>query len=239
MGKAMGIYQAWAEERGRLAQSLGRGALGGSYADGAIILCAAIGAMASLLWKPSSGTDAKRFVEIVTRFRTGGPDTTRVSAPLLAAEFPQLRHGLGVCEMPLCLTGHMDKTEADVRSMCAAANNSDGEKAVRRYSYANLLYKQVRCGFIHEYRPGVSATDGDELKGIAGVECDEISYVNMLEKVGNMPVTKRLIHFPLKWISAVVLAVAAGIDDERSKQSKIPRENLGLAKPDAWWIDGG
>ena len=235
----MGIYQAWAEERGSLAQSLGRGALGGSYADGAIILCAAIGAMASLLWKPSSGTDAKRFVEIVTRFRTGSPDTTRVSAPLLAADFPQLRDGLGVSEKSLYLRGHMDKTEADMRTMCAAANIPDGEKAVRRYSYANLLYKQVRCSFIHEYQPGKSATEGDGLRGIAGVEDNEISYVNMLEEDDSVPVTKRLIHFPLKWISAVVLAVAAGIDDERSKQDKTTLKNLGLPIPDAWWIDGG
>jgi hypothetical protein len=235
----MGIYQAWAKERSSLAQSLGRGELGGSYADGAIILCAAISAMASLLWEPSSKKDAKRFVEIVTRFRTGGPDTTRVSAPLLAAEFPQLRHGLGVSEKSFYLTGRMDKMEAEVRTMCAAANIPDAEKAVRRYSYASLLYKQVRCGFIHEYQPGKGATEGDGLRGIAGVEGDEISYVNMLEEDDGVLVVKRLIHFPLGWISAVLLAVAAGIDDERSRQEKTSYGNLGLSIPNAWWVDGG
>ena len=235
----MGIYQAWAKERGSLAQSLGRGALGGSYADGAIILCAAIGAMASLLWRPSLGTDAKRFVEIATRFRTGGPDTTRVSAPLLAARFPQLRNSLGVSEKSLYLTGHMDKMASDVRAMCAVTNISDGEKALRRYSYASLLYKQVRCGFIHEYQPGKSATEHDGLRVIGGVKGNEISYVNMLEEDDGLLVDKRLIHFPLEWMSAVVLAVAVGIDGERSRQDKTPYENLGLAIPDTWWVDRG
>ncbi len=238
MERILRTFQAWAKERGSLAQSLGRGALGGSYADGAIILCAAIGAMASLLWKPSFGTDAKRFVEIVTRFRTGGPDTTQVSAPLLATEFPQLRHGLGVGEKPLYLTGQTDKMEADVRAMCIATNIPNGKKAVRRYSYASLLYKQVRCGFIHEYQPGENTTERDGLRKFAGVKDDEISYVNMREEEFGILIDKRLIHFPLEWITAVALAVAAGIDDERSRRDETSYKNIGLAIPEAWWIDG-
>ncbi len=133
----------------------------------------------------------------------------------------------------------MDRLEADVREMCAAANIPDCEKAIRRYSYASLLYKQVRCGFVHEYRPGENAAEGDGLRGIAGLEGDEISYVNILEEHDGVLAAKRLIHFPLEWISAVVLAVATGIEDERSRQDKPAYENLGLAIPDAWWVDGG
>ena len=236
----MGVFQEWAEERGSLAQSLGRGALGGSYADGAIILCAAIGAMASLLWQPTtSRADAKRFVEIVTRFRKGGPDTTRVSAVLFAADFPELRHHFELLsEEPICLTGCADKTEAEVGSMCDAANTPHGEQTIRRYSYANLLYKQVRCSFIHEYRPGKDATSYDPLGIFDCLDGDDISYVNRSESHDGL-VSKRLIHFPLKWINAVVLAVAAGVDLERSNQNETSSDNFGLAIPDAWWIDGG
>lgn len=235
----MDFYRTWAEERGRLARSLGQGDLGGSYADGAIILCAAISAMSSLLWEPTERTDRKRFIEIVARLCSGGPDTTRVSASLLAVEFPQLGKHLGISEKSLYLTGGKDKTEAEAISICGTAGVSDCTRSVRRYSYASLLYEQVRCGFIHEYKPGKQATGADALRGIAGVRSNHISYVNSLTEENNLMVARRLIHFPLEWISEVALAVATAMDGECSRQSKYPSDNLGLKVPTRWWSEGG
>jgi len=228
-------YQTWLENQRRMAQSLESGALGGAYADGAIILCSALGAMSSLLWKPSRNTDRKRFIEIVARCSAGGPDATRISAVLLAEAHPEL----GRIEHSRYLWGRDDKTEAEAIAMTTAAGIADCKKQVRRYSYATLLYEQVRCGFIHEYQPGKSATDVDQLRVIAKVAKNEISYANKLVQVNGNPVTRRLIHFPLEWISEVALAVASGMDDECSRQNKHPLENIGLAIPQSWWSEGG
>ena len=230
-------YRTWVEQKTDLAKALGKGALGGSYAEGAIILCATISAMSSLLWLPSKRTDGYRFTEIVTRFRPDGLDPTRVSAPLLAQEFPRLRQDLRISTISFHLTEDADKSEAEALEICTTAGLPDRKKTIRRFSYASLLYQQVRCAFIHEYQPGTNATDGDALREIAGVGTSRISYVNRMPDTGSSA-HKRVIHFPLEWISAVAQAVASGMDRECAKQSKGISENLGLAIPNSWWSEG-
>jgi hypothetical protein len=227
-------YRAWVEWKSDLAQALGKGALGGSYAEAAIILCATISAMSSFLWRPSKGTDRNRFVEIVTRFSDNDLDPTRVSAPLLADKFPQLRQGLRISTKSFYFTENTDKSEAEVLAICTAANLPDCKRTIRRYSYASLLYEQVRCGFAHEYRPGAKATEGDALRGILNVPINRISYVNQMPDTGSTAV-RRAIHFPLEWIGAAAQALASGMDRECAMQNKPIFENLGLAIPHVWW----
>lgn len=162
-------YHAWVRQKNNLAQSIGKGDLGGSYAEGAIILCAIISAMSSFLWTPSKGHDGDRFVEIITRFPPHNLDPTRVSAPLLAAAFPQLQQDLGISKMAFYLTEDCDKSEAEALRICEAARLRECKRTIRQYSYVNLLYEQVRCGFSHEYRGGKKSTDGDTLRKRAGV----------------------------------------------------------------------
>jgi hypothetical protein len=233
-------YQTWVENQSRMAQALESGALGGSYADGAIILTSAIGAMSSLLWRPAKGTDRKRFIEIVVRFCSEGPDTTRISSALFAEAHPQLAHALGITDKALYMSGRNDKTESDVMAICTAAESEGCQKTnVRRYAYATLLYEQVRCSFIHEYRPGEKATEIDHFRGIAGNPKDEISYANTLFEHNGCLVGRRLIHFPLEWITAVAVAVARSMDDQCSMANAHPLQNLGLPIPQCWWSEGG
>ena len=121
-------YRTWVEQKCDLAQALGKGELGGSYADGAIILCATISAMSSLLWLPCKGTDRYRFTEIVARVPRNGLDPTRVSAPLLAQDFPLLRQALQISEISWCLTEAADKSEAEALGICTAASLPDCKK---------------------------------------------------------------------------------------------------------------
>jgi hypothetical protein len=232
-------YRAWVKNQSGMARALELGALGGSYAEGAIILCSAISAMSSLLWIPSERTDKKRFTELVVHNSVGGPDTTRVSAPLFAKAYPQLSRALGVSEKSFYMTGRNDMKEPEVIAAATAAGIAVTKQQVRRYSYSLLLYEQVRCGFVHEYQPGKSATDADQLREIAGVATNEISYANTLVQETGDWISERLIHFPLGWISEVALAVAATMDDECTRQSKHPLENLGLPLPNSWWSEGG
>jgi hypothetical protein len=233
-------YQTWVEKQSRMAQALESGELGGAYCDGAIILTSAIGAMSSLLWRPAKGTDRKRFIEIVVRFCSGGPDTTRISSALFAEAHPQLAQALGITDKALYMSGRNDKTEADVMAICTAAGSEGCQKTnVRRYAYATLLYEQVRCSFIHEYRPGDKATELDQLRSIAGTAKHEISYANTLFEQNNSLVRRRLVHFPLEWIKAVAVAVACTMDDQCSMANAHPFQNLGLAIPQSWWSEGG
>jgi hypothetical protein len=230
-------YRSWAEQKCELAKALDKGALGGSYAEAAIILCATISAMSSLLWLPSRRTDRHRFLEIVTRFGSNNPDPTRVSAPLLADEFPQLKPGLQISGKSYYLTGEADKSEAEAVVICTAANLSDCKRNIRRYSYVSLLYEQVRCGFVHEYRPGSKATEGDAMREIFGVDSNCISYVNQIPDPGALA-TRLVIHFPLEWIGAVARSVASGMDRQCAMHSTPIFENLGLAIPHRWWSMG-
>jgi hypothetical protein len=194
--------------------------------------------MSSLLWLSSRGTDGHRFVEIVTRFPPDGLDPTRVSAPLLAEDFPQLRQDLGISTKSFRLTEDADKSEAEALGICVAANLPECKRTVRRYSYASLLYEQVRCGFAHEYRLGKKATDSDALRGIAGVGSRRVSYVNQMPDTGD-PITLRVIHFPLEWLSTAAEAVASGMDREYAAHSQPIFESLGLPIPHVWWRNGG
>jgi hypothetical protein len=117
-------YQTWIEKQCHMAQSLESGSLGGTYADGAIILCSALGAMSFLRWRPTPKTDRKRFIEIVARCRAGGPDATRISTVLLAEEhsaFGRIEHSRYLWEQD-------DKTEAEAIAIATAAGITDCTK---------------------------------------------------------------------------------------------------------------
>ena len=194
--------------------------------------------MSCLLWARSRNTDKKRFIEIVARFGGGVPDSTRVSGVLLAEAVPQLRQQLGIAEKALHLSERNDKTEAEAISICTAAGIQDFKKRVRRYSYASLLYEEVRCGFAHEYKPGERAADGDQLRTLARVPSREISYTNALVIENAIPVTRRRIYFPLERISEIALAVADGMDNECANLNANPFDNLRVSIPTPWWSEG-
>lgn len=229
-------YTSWIEEKSELAHVLAKGSCGGTYADGAIILCTAISAMSSVMWVRKTGTDRKRFIEIVTKFPRPGFDPTTVSAPLLAQdkEYNWLRQRLGISDKALRYTGANDKSEDEIIKLCATIIGADNKKIrFRKYSYACLLYEHIRCGFIHTYRPTESATSGDALDEIFDHGTSNVTYVNYLESQG-----MRKIYFPLDWISEVAKNVAAGLDDECQQHGKFLGDNLDLAIPGTWWIDG-
>ena len=64
----------------------------------------------------------------------------------------------------------VDKSEKEVMDICQTLSLEE----VRQHSYANLLYKEVRSGYVHEYRPGNRA-DSSPMTGNPNVQ---VSYVN-------------------------------------------------------------
>jgi len=229
-------YSEWVEGQIKLANALASGSCGGTYADGAIILCTTISAMTSLMWIEKDKTDRKRFIEILVRFSQDVYDTTKVAIPIMAQDQQDcdLWHKkLKVSHKAFCYTGRDDKPETEIISLCGHLDVRECKKFVRKYSYACLLYEQVRCGFVHTYRPGAFATEGDVLASLFDRGNAGISYVNYLASEG-----MRKIFFPLGWVSEVVKNVAAGMDRECAHIGKSFPENLDLPVPTIWWIEG-
>jgi hypothetical protein len=224
-------YSSWIAQKSTTAQALGGGCCGGSYAEGAIILCVAISAMAAVWW-PGKEIDKKRFIEIITKFRTSEFDPTMVSVSLLAEKSDVWRQKLQISNKHWYLTGKDDETDTCVLNLCPGSL----KKYVREYSYASLLYCQIRCNFVHKYRIGERAVEGDQVRSVFNVNDSEISYVNPFDN-GNLP-PKRLIHFPLEWIGGLAANIARELDAECVQQNKQIFEDLALTRPDPWWIDG-
>jgi hypothetical protein len=113
----------------------------------------------------------------------------------------------------------VDKPEQDIFSVCPDLVLHK----IRRYSYANLLYEEIRCG-THEYGPGERAHSWSVGARVADTTT---TYVNMLSDCYQRT---RLIHFYIGWIADVVAEIARSLD----KQAQL----LPLGKPEKWWIDG-
>jgi hypothetical protein len=230
----MSTYLEWIKERSELAYALSKGSCGGTLADGVIIMCTSICSMASLLWIDSKErVDRKRFVEVVTQFSDQSRNTKLISVPLLAQGEVNWRRWLNVSEVAFRYTEANDKTENEIAALCGPSLPTDYKKTIRRYSYANILYQDIRSGFVHTYGPTDRAATDDPLKRIFDRGGTQISYVNRLHAT-NM----RQIHFPLEWIAAVATNVASGMDAACVRNVKHIGENMGLKRPSLWWIDG-
>jgi hypothetical protein len=98
-------------------------------------------------------------------------------------------------------------------------------KGIRKFSYACLLYEEVRSAYAHEYKPGAKADSWPMTMS----EGQSVSYVNRLLAAG-VPETGRLIHFHIAWLAKLAVDIARNIDTHRTT---LPRQI-----PASWWIDG-
>lgn len=148
-------YASWIADRDRLARELSGSTSPWRYADGIIPLCVSINAMASSLWIEETRNDRNRFIELVARFGGGdGVDPTTVSRPLLAQSKPAWRAAVPVSRINWALTGDDDLPETEIVPKHPDPAKADDlkRKEIRKFSYASLLYSEIRCGFIHTYR---------------------------------------------------------------------------------------
>jgi len=221
----------WANNKENIAYKLNSGECGGSYGDAVLILCAVLSALAAEVW-PGDGKDRKRFVELLKEFAPQNFETTKISIPLLIKslssagraddvtviqrEFPKSQQGN-------VLTGEDDKTEGDILRVCPALSSKD----LRKCSYANLLYKEVRSPYVHEYRPGKRA-DSRPMTQRPDVP---VSYVGWIDPDPNNRDRdpEQRIYFTVEWISRVATSIARAVDRAGS---------LPLPAPSQWWVDG-
>lgn len=215
----------WTAKKQKLALELSQGACGGSYGEAALILCAALSALAAEVW-PGTNIDRKRFVHFLKRFATPELSATSISVPILVASLrrkrkrgplKRLRQAYLNYDPSQVLTGRdVDKSEREIFSACPSLKR----KEVRECSYANLLYRELRSGYVHEYRPRGKTVSWPMTQDRNA----QVSYFNWVHD------PDRHIHFHVTWLSALVTTSAKAVDEISHR--------LPLRKPRRWWIDG-
>ncbi len=198
---------------------------GGSYGDVILIFTGVISTMAAERW-PGRGFDNKRFIELLVEF---APETRTISVPRLCNHL--LSHDLVAQAKQIWdypenefLMGEIlqgPDIDSSEKSIANSLTTPISPKAIRRYSYASLLYNDLRCSYSHEYKIG----DDAHAYKMTRSKNSCISYVNYHKEP--FP----FIHFDLNWLANVVRKCASVMVERQPDQlSVIPAE---------WWINGG
>jgi len=91
---------------------------------------------------------------------------------------------------------------------------------LRKHSYANLFYTEIRSYLFHEY------TTSDRAENFSMTQREAfVSYVNVSVK------PKRRIFFHFEPLKIIALNIAENFDNTA--------DSKGFEKPTKWWIDGG
>ena len=133
----------------------------------------------------------------------------RISVPLLighcrdagrAPEEVALRSRfLNYLPSQILTSGLIDCDESTIAGCCPGLPRSE----LRRFSYANVFYTDVRSALVHEYRFGSRV---DPMTMSEDAAPDEISYGNW------MGAADRHVHFPIEWVCGVAESVARTVD---------------------------
>jgi hypothetical protein len=216
---------AWANQRLAIVERLLSHDVDAGYPEAVLIIGAVISALAAERW-PGNGIDHTRFVELLVA--AAPADLTRISIPLLVDRLRKkgrealaraISSQLRVTEKALVLCDRdIDRGESDVMRACPQIGSPD----VRRHSYANLIYTELRSPYVHEYRSGSRADSIPMTSSNA-----QVSYVNRInEKAQN----ERLIHFHAPFLLQLARAAASYCDAHA--------DELPLPPPARWWIQG-
>ncbi len=217
--------EEWVLAKVTVAKRLGSGECGGGYPEAAILLCSVLSALAAERW-PGRRKDKKRFVELLHRYSDRELHANQISIPLLVAYLadngrPEEQKTVRDALMPVSdgrvLSGDdVDTTEEDLLQLCPML----GLSLVRRFSYANLLYEEIRSSYAHEYTPGPRSDSW----GMGSTHADgHVSYTNRINS--EQDGVDRLIYFSVCWLADIALSV---------------EKNIRPLKPDrefsAWWL---
>jgi hypothetical protein len=219
----------WVSEKCDVAARLSRGEAGGGYAESAIVVCAALSALSAELWV-GRRIDRVRFIEMLAQFGPQSNACKTVSIPLLVqhlnnesrkSDALKLQQAFSLPSSARVLTGpDVDKSEQDVLSVCPQLDM----KEVRSFSYASILYSEIRSSYAHEYRPGEQADSWP----VTMLADQRVSYINRMTDSQEM---KRLVHVHIEWAGQLAIELASTVDQLAN--------TLPLPKPQAWWVDGG
>ncbi|MFH0953060.1 MAG: hypothetical protein V1873_01890 [Verrucomicrobiota bacterium] len=215
-----------------IAERLADGACDAGYPEAVILLLAVLSGIASLVW-PGERIDRKRFVELLVTYCKPTLQTQFISTAMLVQEFArdtdpikrQAADSIRQKYLPphhaLIITGDdADGMEDDLLIECPQLS----KEQLRQFSYAHLLYREARCGLVHNYSLGKFATSRPMTDRKANV-----SYVNVTESSPSTEHYKQ-ICFHFDWMKGLVRSAAEAVNQIAS--------SLPLPGPQRWWIEG-
>jgi hypothetical protein len=199
-----------------LVQALRTSSLEVSHQDLELILTAVISACAAWRW-PGEGFDRKRFVESLIQFSSPSLPLDYVSIGAL------LEFGLiAESETPwrdfakkyrIFPGDEIDSVLPDMSTRYPHLATRDLKNA----SYANLIYRSLRCGYAHTYWASGNTTHVAPSHRPA-----QISYIGRLQPDGKLI---RIASFHLDYLIEVTQEQVSTLTDKP------------LQKPDEWWLD--
>lgn len=213
----------WVTSKCEIALALAKGAGGAGYGEAAIIISSALTALASEMW-PGLRQDRARFIELLVRMSPNRPSLSTVSIPLLVQylrmhqEHSQNALVLATRFLPagtsLVVTGpDVDRSEYEILALLPSIS----VRLLRQFSYACLLYEELRTSYAHQYQPGQKADSWP----MTMLPNRAVSYVNKI--------TERRIHFHIEWLAQLALEVVMQIDSAFA--------NIPPSRPAVWWIN--
>ena len=215
--------EEWARKKIELSENLFKKQCNGTYPDSVLILSAVINALSAELW-PGKRIDRKRFVEMLIKFSPAIPSPTTISIPLLIQNLDTNKYSdeikyvkekyLNVCDSLVLSGDDVDVLEEDIIKTCPNLKLSD----IRKSSYANIFYEEVRSSYVHEYKAG----DKSDSSSMTGTKNAKVSYTNTINE-------ERRIHFHIAWLSEVALLAAKSVDS---------LQTIPLPTPSKWWLEG-
>jgi hypothetical protein len=215
----------WVKKKEKVAAQLANGQCGGSYGDAALILCSCLSALAAEVW-PGHHIDRNRFVELLEKRAPPQLGSARVSIPLLVDDLRSQQRAAEASKIEskflrqfsagqILRGDEVDEDEHAILAECGSITR----KYMRGFSYANLLYREVRSAYTHEGKTGDAAKSWPQT-GLA----THVSYVNC-----GIP-SHRLIHFHFEWIAALTEGAAKAVD----RMTPLPP----FQPPTRWWPEG-
>jgi len=247
-------------------------------ADAEIILCCTASALASTLWRRRENDrfDRKRFVEFLVKFSNSNPSIEKISICSLARYFEQKKkdnelniiiknffgsefnykektsfeygetgNGLYASALSEIIEPEdIDVAEDKIQTIVPVLKLSE----IRKSSYANIIYTDLRSGLIHEYEVSGNlswfgrARNGDKICYMNFIEFPaENDVQNLAKKHSIKPEeardalsrTQRRLFFPYTYIKEVVVTSAISLFEYWEATSKFEQPY-----PLKWWADG-
>jgi hypothetical protein len=198
--------------------------------DAEILLCCAISGLASILW-PGKHIDKQRFVQLLVEFSPPKANLQKISTPVLASKLKDDEDVSTANELSNKYYPHQPKEILDPmkvdqdESVVSEAFKSLGLKTIRRASYASIIYTDLRCALIHEYRnsPYIAPFNMFEIP-------KKPYYVNMTFEDGRV---RHLLYIPFSYLADILDSTTDALFSYWSESSEWEKP-----QPTSWWIDG-
>jgi hypothetical protein len=215
----------WVNEKCQLAKRLSQGEAGGGYAEAAIIVCATLNSLALDLW-PGTGIDRVRFIELLVKISPDAKICSTISIPLLIQHLSQankssdadiLTKHFSYTKSSFVITGpEIDCDESIINGLLPNLK----PEIIRQFSYASILYGEIRSAYAHEYQPG----DNAGTRPMSSKDNQKVSYINRL--CDDLQI-RRQMHFHIEWLLQLPVGIATAVDKILS--------NSNPKQPSTWW----